>query len=1012
MAWSFNVFTGNLDQTGSSGAVVFEGEEETFDDLPVGIGNPPVGASYLVRTSTGVWLVNRRQAGIWIRRNNTGVRATDWEYGGDYPVNSVNGQTGNVSLTASSVGAAAATHAASHAAGAKASFNGQVSGMSAFVFIRAVNEGTAGNSITLTFNGSQSVSNRLSAWNSANPSNQATLISGDGAQVPDNLEEITLSGGITQGSDPITDPVFDSVGVGHPPNGSARKFHQHGGKFTVESDSGSYGQFQVINPNAEEVSFVFAASATAQPDGTVTSTDNDTFWAFGAGTFGNTPDTFTVGNQGAGGSIFHIKAPTGYVGIGANNSDPAEALDVDGNIAMRDLDNDVAATFDAQGNLTANRTYDLPDASGTLALTTTAPASHSHGNLTNAGAIGSTAGLPVVTTTSGAVTTLALGSANQVLKVNSGGTAVEFGAAGGVTSGSVDNAVLRADGVSGSQSQSSDLIVDDPVVAFACTGDAGTDIITAVGHNFTENQRIRFQSLTGGSGLFSGGPASSTTYFVRNISGNTFQVSTTSGGAAVNFTTNITAGAVLAVQRNLTLRTRKQSFAMTANASNDTITATGHTFVDGDAVSFYNLVGGAGLDEVTRWFVRDAATDTFKVSTSATGAARDITTSYTGGTVELEVPVVLGVPRFGGLILGDKPDGTIVGGNIRGYGAVDLQTNRNGQNAIASGTFSFIGNGQNNTASGTRAIVLGGTGNTANNTDAVVCGGEANGASGVRSIVCGGSSNNATAQWACIGGGTENSNGGLAAFVSGASNTATGAQSGVLCGRNGRADRDNMFAHATGLFAVGGDAQTVRVSLRNRASTATAVELFMGYNADTRFTIPSGKTMSALINIIAATSGGEFANRYIRAVTIANRGGTTALRGAVKDIDTDEQIGGADVTISANDTNDAIRIEFSGVAPVTGCTTSGSGTAAVINKVAHGYSNNDDIVFTSLTGGAGLTVNTVTYWVINATADTFQVSATRGGTSANISTNYTDMTAARLFRVVAGIDAVEVGHGT
>jgi hypothetical protein len=116
MAWSFNVFTGNLDQTGSSGAVVFEGEEETFDDLPVGIGDPPVGSSYLVRTSTGVWLVNRRQAGIWIRRNNTGVRATDWEYGGDYPVNSVNGQTGNVSLTASSVGAAAATHAATHAA--------------------------------------------------------------------------------------------------------------------------------------------------------------------------------------------------------------------------------------------------------------------------------------------------------------------------------------------------------------------------------------------------------------------------------------------------------------------------------------------------------------------------------------------------------------------------------------------------------------------------------------------------------------------------------------------------------------------------------------------------------------------------------------------------------------------------------------------------------------------------------------------------------------------------------
>ena len=104
MSWSFNPFTGNLDIVGG-GAVVFEGEVETFADLSETIGDPAVGASFLVRSSTGVWLVNRRQAGIWIRKNNTGVRATDWEYGGDYPVNSVNGQTGNVSLTAADVAA-------------------------------------------------------------------------------------------------------------------------------------------------------------------------------------------------------------------------------------------------------------------------------------------------------------------------------------------------------------------------------------------------------------------------------------------------------------------------------------------------------------------------------------------------------------------------------------------------------------------------------------------------------------------------------------------------------------------------------------------------------------------------------------------------------------------------------------------------------------------------------------------------------------------------------------------
>jgi hypothetical protein len=104
MSWSFNPLTGNLDLVGA-GALVFEGEVPTFADLPVTIGDPAIGAAYLVRDSTGVWLVNRRQAGIYIRRNNTGVAANDWEYGGDYPVNSVNGQTGVVVLDASDVGA-------------------------------------------------------------------------------------------------------------------------------------------------------------------------------------------------------------------------------------------------------------------------------------------------------------------------------------------------------------------------------------------------------------------------------------------------------------------------------------------------------------------------------------------------------------------------------------------------------------------------------------------------------------------------------------------------------------------------------------------------------------------------------------------------------------------------------------------------------------------------------------------------------------------------------------------
>jgi hypothetical protein len=117
-----------------------------------------------------------------------------------------------------------------------------------------------------------------------------------------------------------------------------------------------------------------------------------------------------------------------------------------------------------------------------------------------------------------------------------------------LTAGSVDNAILRADGTDGTILQTSGLIVDDAVVPYSVTGDAATDVITATGHIYTANQTVIFTAITGGAGL-----AANTVYFVRNPSGNTFQLSTTSGGAAINFTTNITAGTVIAIQANVAI---------------------------------------------------------------------------------------------------------------------------------------------------------------------------------------------------------------------------------------------------------------------------------------------------------------------------------------------------------------------------------------------------------------------------------------------------------------------------
>lgn len=66
--------------------------------------------------------------------------------------------------------------------------------------------------------------------------------------------------------------------------------------------------------------------------------------------------------------------------------------------------------------------------------------------------------------------------------------------------------------------------------------DAGTDRVTHVGHPFLNNDPVFLTNLSGGTGL-----TNNTIYYVRNITANDYQLSTTTGGAAVNVTVNGTA---------------------------------------------------------------------------------------------------------------------------------------------------------------------------------------------------------------------------------------------------------------------------------------------------------------------------------------------------------------------------------------------------------------------------------------------------------------------------------------
>jgi len=81
-------------------------------------------------------------------------------------------------------------------------------------------------------------------------------------------------------------------------------------------------------------------------------------------------------------------------------------------------------------------------------------------------------------------------------------------------------------------------VLTDEYSLYAATGVASSNEITAIGHDFIANQKVWIETgtLTGGSGLTAG-----TAYYVRDISGSTFKLAASSGGAAIDFTTNITA---------------------------------------------------------------------------------------------------------------------------------------------------------------------------------------------------------------------------------------------------------------------------------------------------------------------------------------------------------------------------------------------------------------------------------------------------------------------------------------
>jgi hypothetical protein len=269
--------------------------------------------------------------------------------------------------------------------------------------------------------------------------------------------------------------------------------------------------------------------------------------------------------------------------------------------------------------------------------------------------------------------------------------------------------------------------------------------------------------------------------------------------------------------------------------------------------------------------------------------------------------------------LGPIADSTAVGGNARGANAVDLQTSRTAAAQVASGANSFVA-GIGNTASGTSSFVVG-KNNVASGDEGSIAMGQGCTAAGYTQIAIG---YNCTANSAYSNGtiamgfntsascGSEQS----AAIALGSYNSAT-TNATFAIGTYATATRYGMFARAAGRFAALGDAQFVQLVMRIKTTDATATTLMLD-GATTRLTITSGKIMFCDILISGIKSDGSASSCYKRKVAIKNVAGTTALVGSVETIGTDiEDNAATDVAITADDTNDALQINVTGIAAET-----------------------------------------------------------------------------------------------
>ena len=529
--------------------------------------------------------------------------------------------------------------------------------------------------------------------------------------------------------------------------------------------------------------------------------------------------------------------------------------------------------------------------------------------------------------------------------------------------------------------------------------DAG-DVVNRVAHGFVDGNTVIFNMIVNTSGI-----SINTTYFVVGATANTFQVASTSGGAVI----------ALAHDSSGTLSGKSVTFTDTG----DTVNRVAHGFANGTLVSFTVVTTTTGIAINTAYFVVGATADTFQLALTSGGAAIDLVTNGSGsvnppytvnwgdGTTENFASGVIAYRTYN--------YATFDTGNLtlttRGYKqAIVTVTPQSGQNLTTLNLHQKHNQSNlNSYSSGFLDIAIAGSSMTSLLVSAATVG------SSTQNIffhdleqvqiLSTGITNASNLFNNCVSLSSVNLNTASASNFSYMFGYCYSLQTIPLLNTAAGTNFSNMFSGCTALQAIPLLNTAAGTNFSNMFSNCPSLQTIPLLNtaAGTNFTgmfdncrsLQNGtisgqryalsyatlKLSQSALETIIANLGTSFTQGLVLTVS-TNWGAVTpvALSGTTT-------ISSATVTM-ASTTGITVGMQVTGVGtPSTtpiAVTTTGSGDT--VNLTAHGLSNTDEVSFAAITTTTGIVINRI-YFVVGATANTFQVAATSGGTAIDLVTD-------------------------